>query len=684
MALMRKIRGSITRHPIKLCSAFVAAFLIVLYVNDDKLFVKTSSHVAGEKKDTPDSGNGDRKSLQDIETSHQDIKLACQIPELEPFSKAIQRFIIEPKPLQCKGIMRTQINQQKLVIKESEYRKRNYTSCYVSTINRVTDITSEMSAPVKIDIVKSTGDIFVQDTSTDFLLVGCVDSHTSSAKRMALAPAKKRMSIYKRHSEDFDVHASIFPKPMEQLQAKHSTDGLGLNVVLLNIESTSRMNFIRFLPKTSKLLETLGTIIFKGFTIVGDGTDWNLVPMLTGKTEYEMPDTTKGNPNASFVNVYPFIWNEYAKYGYVTMFAEDTTELAMFDYRRIGFDKQPTDHYMRPYWDFVKQADCVGPRPVFRVTLDYLTDYMTKYKRVPHFALTMLASLTFRNINVLKYMDDDLYKFFSNAKNNGLLNNTMFVLFGDHGSRHSAIRQSYQGRLEERLPYFSVTLPDWVYRKYPDIYTTLKKNTERLMSPFDVHETLKSVLHYSGTQPGDVKQRGISFFREIPTERTCADADIAAHWCSCLTWKPVTNADQAQELAEVLVQIINNKTQLFRNKCAQLELHEVSHAVKLLTNDKVLTFKQKDWKSSNKSRQIYNKTPVDVSELPPLFQVTVHTTPSDAIFEGTLRKLPGGTTQSSPYELVGDISRINKYGNHSVCIVESAPRLVKFCYCVQG
>ena len=89
--------------------------------------------------------------------------------------------------------------------------------------------------------------------------------------------------------------------------------------------------------------------------------------------------------------------------------------------------------------------------------------------------------------------------------------------------------------------------------KYPDIYTTLKKNTERLMSPFDVHETLKSVLHYSGTQPGDVKQRGISFFREIPAERTCADADIAAHWCSCLTWKPVTNADQVNSLTNQFV-----------------------------------------------------------------------------------------------------------------------------------
>lgn len=41
--------------------------------------------------------------------------------------------------------------------------------------------------------------------------------------------------------------------------------------------------------------------------------------MILGKTELEMPDTRKRmGSKATHVNVYPFIWNDYRKFGYVT------------------------------------------------------------------------------------------------------------------------------------------------------------------------------------------------------------------------------------------------------------------------------------------------------------------------------------------------------------------------------
>lgn len=40
---------------------------------------------------------------------------------------------------------------------------------------------------------------------------------------------------------------------------------------------------------------------------------------MIGKTELELPDTRKRmGVKASFVNVYPFVWNDFAKSGYVT------------------------------------------------------------------------------------------------------------------------------------------------------------------------------------------------------------------------------------------------------------------------------------------------------------------------------------------------------------------------------
>lgn len=70
---------------------------------------------------------------------------------------------------------------------------------------------------------------------------------------------------------------------------------------------------------------------------MGDGTPQALIPLLTGNTELELPDTRKRIRNSKFVNVYPFIWNDYKEAGYVTGFFEDVPELSTFTYRLNGF-----------------------------------------------------------------------------------------------------------------------------------------------------------------------------------------------------------------------------------------------------------------------------------------------------------------------------------------------------------
>lgn len=74
------------------------------------------------------------------------------------------------------------------------------------------------------------------------------------------------------------------------------------------------------------------------YNIVGDGTPQALIPILTGKTELELPDTRKRIPNAQFVDSYPFIWNDYKSFGYVTAYGEDLADQGIFQYRLKGFD----------------------------------------------------------------------------------------------------------------------------------------------------------------------------------------------------------------------------------------------------------------------------------------------------------------------------------------------------------
>ena len=193
---------------------------------------------------------------------------------------------------------------------------------------------------------------------------------------------------------------------------------------------------------------------------------------------------------------------------------------------------------MQTFWHTVgPEKHCLGPTPVHNVLFDYLMDFMTEYKDKPHFALTFLGNYTHAKISPLGLVDSSLSSFLTNVTNLGLINNTVFVLLGDHGSRYASIRRTLQGKLEERLPLLSITLPKWMSKQHPDIVANLLKNRKRLITPFDVHETLQSVLHYNPTSARR-DQRGLSLFSEIPRERTCDQAHIAPHWCTCLTWEP--------------------------------------------------------------------------------------------------------------------------------------------------
>jgi hypothetical protein len=93
---------------------------------------------------------------------------------------------------------------------------------------------------------------------------------------------------------------------------------------MLGFDSLSRNAFIRKLPKTYKYLtKYLNGDVLQGYNIVGDGTPQALIPILTGFTELELPETRRRMINSDYVNVYPMIWKEYEKHGYVTAFNED-------------------------------------------------------------------------------------------------------------------------------------------------------------------------------------------------------------------------------------------------------------------------------------------------------------------------------------------------------------------------
>ena len=95
------------------------------------------------------------------------------------------------------------------------------------------------------------------------------------------------------------------------------------------------------------------------------------------------------------------------------------------------------------------------------------------------------------------------------------------------------VRASEQGKLEERLPFLAVRLPGWFSERYPRAAANLRLNSDRLTTPFDVHETLMDVIDMErlrNVTEDRPRPRAYSLYDNIPADRTCADADVEPHW----------------------------------------------------------------------------------------------------------------------------------------------------------
>ena len=218
---------------------------------------------------------------------------------------------------------------------------------------------------------------------------------------------------------------------------------------------------------------------------------------------------------------------EYEKRGYMTLLAEDDPGVGAFNLRLAGFRDSPVHHYMRPFWlslereREVEEALCSKSESLTNITLKYIENFFDAYAKSRKFAFGFFSYLTHGFWNHLSYADTDLLWFLRSFVNKGYHKDTMVVIMGDHGARDSKFRGTVQGKLEERLPWFSVSVPASFHRRFPDLAANLRSNQAIISSPFDVHATLRHILTYPKLPSNEHTK---SLFTKLPRNRTCKDA----------------------------------------------------------------------------------------------------------------------------------------------------------------
>ncbi|KAF2881135.1 hypothetical protein ILUMI_25046 [Ignelater luminosus] len=585
----------------------------------------------------------------------------CRIPNMDSFDKSVKDYIFEEHSIICNEAVPPLIesNLTSLYLLETSLSAYNISdinslNCCYTAFRRETPKDYEKDTQVIWD----TQCIIINQTckiSDEFVKATCIYNGSE---------------IYK----DFFSFVPIKPETKRSFKKRYPP----MNVLILGIDGVSRLNFHRQMPKTAHILQVINAVEFFGYTKVADNTFPNLIPVLTGLNEYELVANCWPSQEDRFDKCH-FIWKEFNDEGYTTAFAEDAAWMGLFNFRKMGFLNQPTDYYWG-YFNYHSEHHignqhelnvyyCVGSRLVHKTLIEYMEKFISTMNAngKPYFGLFWSSSLSHDKINKPRLGDDDYAEFFNKLKTSGVLNNTILIFMSDHGMRFGNILKTFQGHMEERLPFLFISLPQRYRESYYHTYINLRKNSNKLTTPFDLHETLRDLVDpYALTSKvlnarilthAKKNKRGYSLFEVIPSSRTCNDAQIAMPFCTCQQITKLNKNDSFVVLAaNHVVEYINEKLAGYAS-CATLRLARILNA-----------------------HLFYLEIPIqEGNSYSDDYSIVFKTVPGNAIFEATVRRYLDEHRDTYIFNITGTVGRINLYGNQSSCITDF--HLKFYCYC---
>lgn len=355
------------------------------------------------------------------------------------------------------------------------------------------------------------------------------------------------------------------------------------------------------------------------------------------------------------------------------MFSEDCPEFGSFNYRLHGFTEPPTDHFSRYFWEAAGKTSvhCIRSQPQHQIHFNYIRSFFEAYRQQPKFGLFFFTDISHNNLQSIYSCNSDFLALLRGLSEGNLLNDTLLIVMSDHGFRYGQTRATFQGRFEERLPLMSLTFPKWFQQQHGDLMKTIKENSNIVTSPFDLYATFKHMLTYPQA-PVDLI-RGESLLSYINKSRHCERAGVAEHYCPCVQWKEIdTSSSHVRRAAQVVVDHVNSLTSsdpLGLSLCSRLQLHEISAAYQKLPNLKLAQFMGSS--DIHGRKPMFSRGAVDEC----LYQVQLQTVPGNGLYEASV------SFRDGKYRVIGDISRINLYGEQPRCIVDKRPDLRKYCLC---
>ena len=131
-----------------------------------------------------------------------------------------------------------------------------------------------------------------------------------------------------------------------------------------------------------------------------------------------------------------------------------------------------------------------------------LRDFTVMYRDRPTFLHVHLSEYTHNDLNGAKLYDHDLDQKLRRLIDSRALEDTFFILMGDHGYRFGEFSKTIQGNIENNMPLLLVVPPTSLAKDQPELSRNLRHNLGLLTSHWDLHQTLKQLTSGLGGRPG--------------------------------------------------------------------------------------------------------------------------------------------------------------------------------------
>ncbi|KAH8353219.1 hypothetical protein KR084_009687, partial [Drosophila pseudotakahashii] len=428
------------------------------------------------------------------------------------------------------------------------------------------------------------------------------------------------------------------------------------SIIMLGLDSLSRMNFKRTMPKTSRFLKDLGFLEMEGYNKVGDTLFSNLCAIFAGV-----------HSDTKCLKRFNSIWRMFKEAGYTTAFAEDILHSS------IPFEI-PTDYQLKSLLTIVAETMskfrrfgfeyCLGRRLSFSYLYDFcmqFTQRVIEELNQPAFGLFWSSTFTHNYPLGGISLDDKFMEYLEMMRRQRLFERSIVMVLSDQGQKAGNLVELPDSFLEERLPILHMYLPEWFRETYPKFAENLNRNRNRLTSPFDLHNTLRHLLQLNASSPEELPPTisycptSQSLFHLVPEDRSCEEAGIGMHWCTCNEFVLVPNDASSYFLGKLLVYHINYwmLRRKFNRFCQRLQLHDLDYVErKLIIDDGT-----------------YGQVKT--------YSLRIRTYPLGGVFEATIR-YSQDLNDIVDFRM-SDVSSMINYHNHSMCVDNRTAK--KFCFC---